>query len=130
MRDLTATTNIAEIRDGISGDIHEIEYRTPTPDELAAYAAGLIKRKGRKLVSNPVENRLKFGLQIITGFKKGSIGAGGKAISCDPQDPDYREDWKSLLAQNAPDIVCVLAVSAFESTGIERRADLDVPLDE
>lgn len=130
MRDLTAQKNIVEIQDGISGDVHEIYYRTPTAEEIASYTNGMFERCGRKIKIRLIENRLKFGGRIITGFKKGTLGCDGKAFSSDSADPDYREDWKEQLIAKAPDVVSAVAVVAFESTGVSREAELDGPLEE
>jgi hypothetical protein len=130
MRDLSALKNIVEIQDGISGDVHEIHYRNPSVEEMAGYQNGLFERRGRKLRNKIFENRLKYGGRIITGFEKGSFGCDGKPLASDPSDPDYREDWKEQLVKNAPDVVCAVAMVAFESTGVSREAELEGPLDE
>lgn len=130
MRDLSALQNTAQIQDGMSGDVHEIHYRNPSVEEIAAYGNGLFERRGRALRSRAVQNRLKYGSRIIVGFRKGTIGCDGRPFSSDPHDPDYREDWKELLVKNAPDIVCAVAMAAFESTGVSREAELEPPLDE
>jgi len=130
MRDLSAQKNIVEIQDGISGDVHEMHYRPPTTEEIAAYQNGLFERRGRKLRSRITENRLKYGARILTGFKKGTFGCDGRPFASDPADPDYREDWKEQLVKNAPDVVCAVALVAFESTGVSREAELEAPLDE
>lgn len=129
MRDLTAKNTI-EINDGISGDVHEIYYRTPTNEERAAYLAGAVQRKGKKILNRVFENRLKFGAKIITGFKKGTIGKDGKAFSCDENDEDYREDWMDLLVSEAGDIVAAVGASVFEMTGAAQAEDQSLPLDE
>lgn len=130
MRDFAAAKNTVEIRDGLSGDDHEIYYRMPTNEERAAYQNSAFARSGNRLKARLYENRIKFGSRIITGFKKGSLGIGGKPFSSDESDPDYRADWKDLLVQHAGDIVSSVAVTVFESTGVAREAELDVPLDE
>ncbi len=130
MRDLTAHRNVVEIQDGISGDVHEIYYRIPTVEEIASYQNSSFERRGRKFRNRIFENRLKFGGRIITGFKKGTLGCDGRAFASEPDDPDYREDWKEQLTANAPDVVSAVAVVAFESTGVSREAELEVPLEE
>lgn len=118
MLDLGAQRNVVEIRDGISGTVHEMHYRPPTNAEIASYQSGLFERKGRKLKNRVHETRVKYGLKILTGFKKGSLGINGKPFSCDPEDPDYRADWKELLSQGAPMIIAAVAQAAFEGTGV------------
>lgn len=131
MRDFAAEKNVAQIRDGISGDVHEIYFRLPTNEERAAYQNGLFQRSGRKLLTRVLENRIKFGGRIIVGFKKGTIGINGQPFSSEPEDPAYREDWKNLLIQSAPDIVSAVAVTAFEGTGnVAAEVEIEVPLEE
>jgi len=127
MRDL-ASKNTAKINDGISGDIHEIYYRAPTNEERSAYLNGAVKRSGKKLIPKVFETRIKFGSAIITGFKKGTIGIEGQVFSSDPNDPDYREDWKAQLVNQAGDIVAAVAVCAFEATAADQETES--PLDE
>jgi hypothetical protein len=128
MRDL-ARQNVAKINDGVSGDVHEIYYRAPTNEERAAYLNGAVKRSGKKLISKVFETRIRFGTAIITGFKKGTIGIDGKEFSSDPNDPDYREDWKNQLVSQAGDIVAAVAVCAFEATAVD-QSEVESPLDE
>ncbi len=129
MRDFAAERNVLEIRDGTSGDLHEIYYRMPTNEERAAYQNGAFERHGQKLRPRIFENRLKFGVRIITGFKKGTLGVGGKTFSSEPDDPDFRQDWKDLLLRHAGDVVASVSVAVFESTGPVREADLEVPFE-
>ncbi|MHC1726497.1 MAG: hypothetical protein AB9866_10885 [Syntrophobacteraceae bacterium] len=132
MRDLAAQRNVIEINDGASGDVHEVYYRMPTNEERAAYQNGAFAVKGRKLQARIFENRIKFGARVITGFKKGTLGIDGKAFSSEANDPDYREDWKTQLVENAGDIVTAIAAFVFEGTG-RQAGDVDLetpPLDE
>ncbi|MFZ2447494.1 MAG: hypothetical protein WAW37_14155 [Syntrophobacteraceae bacterium] len=130
MRDFAAERNILDIQDGITGEVHEIRYRMPTNEERAAYHNGVFERRGQKLKSRIFENRLKFGSRIITGFTRGTLGIDGKAFSSDPNDPDYRQDWKDLLVRHAGDIVASVAASVFEATGAAREAEPESPLEE
>ncbi|MCE5334269.1 MAG: hypothetical protein LLG06_06735 [Desulfobacteraceae bacterium] len=130
MRDFAAERNVLEILDGISGDVHEIHYRMPTNEERAAYQNGAFERRGRKVRTRIFENRIKFGARIVTGFRKGSLGVDGRPIASDPNDPDFRQDWKDLLVQHAGDIVASVAASVFENTGAARETDAELPLEE
>jgi len=116
MRNLDSAENRCRIKDGMSGDVHEITYRAPTNAEIAAYHAKSFERKGKRVVSRLTDVRLEHGKKIITGFKKGTFGIGGAAFASDPDDPDYRSDWKDLLADSAPDIVALVGLQAFEGT--------------
>ncbi len=131
MRDFASERNILDIQDGITGDVHEIFYRMPTNEERAAYQNGAFERRGQKIKSRIFENRLKFGSRIITGFTRGTLGIEGKAFSSDPDDPDFRSDWKDLLVRHAGDIVASVAATVFEATGAAQEAEpLENPLEQ
>ncbi|MHC1728578.1 MAG: hypothetical protein AB9866_21680 [Syntrophobacteraceae bacterium] len=124
MRDITEKIYTATVRDG--DEKHVMFYRRPEPKEIAAYQAGLFERKGNKIITRASETRIKFGKRILTGFKKGTFGIGAmidgervvRPISSDSTDPDYREDWKELLAENMPDVVAAVGHFAFEGTAV------------
>ena len=132
MRDLTLERNIARVIDGISGDVHEFFYRTPTLTEREAYEKAPVKRKGRKIVfEKMLPRRVKFAKRIVTGFKKGTFGADGKPFSSDPDDPDYRPDWLALIEKMAPECLAAVAQVAFEGTrAMTEGIDLEVEEDE
>lgn len=129
MRDLAERRHVAVIFDGQSGDSHEIYYRRPTTEELAGYQNGMLRRSGKRVLLKTFEQRLAMGRRVITGIKKGTLGYEGRPFSSEPDDPDYREDWLSILVSEAPDIVAAVAVAAFESTGVSRE-EVEIPLDE
>lgn len=116
MRDLSTNLHVARVQDG--DDVHVIQYRRPTNEEMVTYQASLFVRKGNKLVSRVAEMRLKFGARILVGFEKGTFGYEGKPFSCDPLDPDYRENWKDLILQSAWDVVSAIGKHAFEGTTV------------
>lgn len=117
MRDLTRSEkNKLTIHDARSGTDIELYYRNPTTQEEVQYQSKSIKRIGRKIVVNTFETRLEMGLQILTGFREGDFGFDGKPISSDPASPNYREDWKELLKENAADIIATFAFTIFEGT--------------
>lgn len=128
MRNLNAPYNIAFVRDGVSGDVHELHYRMPTNAERISYQAGLYVRRGKQLINQALDTRLRLGSQLLVGFAKGTIGLDGKPFAADPKDPDYREDWRNLLLLYAPDVVAVVALAAFEGTGVV-EAPAPLPLD-
>ena len=117
MRVIDADYNVVKVRDGISGDEHEFYFRTPTIAEREAYKKSAIKRKGKKIiVEDMVKHRVKFASKILTGFKKGTLATREGLFASDPQDPDYRKDWKSLIADMAPELLEAVALVAFEGT--------------
>jgi len=115
-RDLSVQINTVKIKDGSSGDEHEMYYRRPTVAEKAAYDASMFQRKGKKIINNTFQTRLKFGLMVVTGFKKGTFLIGGEAFSSESGDPDYREDWKTQLEAGAFDVIAAVGGVAFEGT--------------
>ena len=115
-RDTGAEKNVFEVVDGLSGDVHEIFARQPTNRERAAYLASLFKRKGKKVIDNSFETRLRFGQRVCDGFTKGTFIHNGKVFASDPADPDYRPDWKEQLVKGAADVLVAMAFQVFEGT--------------
>lgn len=127
MRDFSAKNQV-EIYDAASGDTHILYYRVPSNAEREAYQAGLIERKGKKIVDRSYRQRLKFGARILTGFKKGTFGIEGRAFSSDSSDPDYRQDWKTLLQEQAGDIISCLGRWVFEGTSVKVDNPLEIEI--
>ena len=122
MLELNASRNVAEIT--MNGEIHELYYRTPTTEEMVGFQAEGLVRKGRKIVDRMVHARLKYGLRVLIGFKKGTIGFDGELISSDPADKKhYRKDWKELLGKAAPQLVAAVGQAAFD--GVRLGKDLE-----
>jgi|GEM_PF-3622064 hypothetical protein len=136
MLDLNATRNVAEIT--MLGDTHELYYRTPTTDEMVGFQAEGLVRKGKKIVNRMVAARVKYGALVLIGFKPGTIGFDGEAISSDPKDKKtFRKDWKELLVKAAPQMVGAVGQLAFEGVhlgkgdeGFEFVTDADADLDD
>lgn len=116
MRDITERTYEATVIDG--DEKHVFYYRRPSNPEIGSYQSSLFVRKGNKIIPKAAETRTKFGARILTGFKKGTLGANGKLISSDPNDPDFRADWKEMLVEFVPDIVAAVGRYAFEGTTV------------
>lgn len=115
MRILGSKTNKIRIRDLVSADVHELDYRPPTNQERVKYQNGLVRREGKAVKNRIFETRVAFGKDLLTGFKKGTFGtAEGTVFSSDPTDADYRPDWKDLIESGAPEVLAVLAEVAFE----------------
>ncbi|HHT9137385.1 MAG TPA: hypothetical protein ACFYEK_09110 [Candidatus Wunengus sp. YC60] len=126
MRDLKQSDkNVLKINDAISGSEIELHYRMPTTSEQVAYQSRLIKRQGKKVIINAFDTRLEFGLKIITGFGEGNFGFDGKPISTDKNSPNYRDDWKELIRQSAPDIINAFAMTVFEGARVEQDVDME-----
>ena len=129
MRDLKQSDrNVLRISDAISGSEIELYYRMPTTSEQVAYQSKLVKRQGKKVVIHAFDTRLEYGLKILTGFREGDFGFDGKPVASDNQSPNFREDWKELLTQSAPDIINAFAMTIFEGARVEQ--DIDVEYEE
>ncbi len=114
MRDLAATRNVAMVKDAVGGTVHELYYRTPTTSERVKFRSALFERKGNKIINRALSTQEKFGAIILEGFKKGTFGVEGKAISSDPGDPDFYEGWKEMITGAAPELLAVVARVAFD----------------
>ena len=115
MRDLKKSDrNSIEFNDPLSGTPLIVYYATPTASQIRAYQQMSIQRKGNKVVMNSFDPAMKYGQEIITGIGEGCFGYDGRAISSDPESPDYRQDWKELMAESAADVVTLLARHVFD----------------
>lgn len=127
MRDLAKSDkNKLLIQDGISGTEIELYYRMPNTQEMVAYQNQMVKKVGRKVVLNTFETRLKWGIEILTGFREGDFGFEGKPISSDEKSPNYREDWKKIIKEGAADIVSTLALTVFEGVRVDTGVSLEL----
>jgi hypothetical protein len=123
MRELTPTRSLIEVKDELGGSIHEFEHRMPTTSERVAYRAGLWRRKDNKVINCTETQRVKYGLKVLTSFKKGTFCVGGKPISCDADDADFCETWKDVLAQGAPELLAEVGRIVFEGAQAIRMPD-------
>lgn len=130
MRDLKQTDrNHITLKDSQTGEKIGIYYSTPTTSQIKAYRQASVRRKGNKVKVSTFDPSLKWGLAIITGFDEGSFGFDGEPISSDPDSPNYREDWKDLLAETAADIVTIVGSTVFDGVRMG-AAGMDVEYDE
>lgn len=108
------------IQDHLSGTQLEICYRQPTTQERTNFMNMSVTRKNGKVKFQHSEARLKFGADIMKGFRDGDfeVSEGGvfKPIASDPQSPNYRPDWKNRVKEMAPDIIELLALRVFEAS--------------
>ena len=105
--------HVLAIQDPISGSVVSLYYRRPTSEERVAYQLSAFRLEGGERRFCLGETRLKFGLEILTGFGAGDfvITAEGEEM---PLDPAVHPDWKERLAKEAPDLVSYLAQQVFE----------------
>jgi len=101
------------IQDPVSGSVITLNYRRPSSEERVAYqlSAFRLEEGERRLCLG--ETRLKFGLEILTGFAPGSFSLAEDGRRED-LDPARHPDWKDRLARQAPDLVSYLGQVVFE----------------
>jgi len=135
--------NKITITDPIGGGDVEFSYRTPTTEERQRYNSSLFSAKGRKVKVTIAEARQKYGLIILMGIREGDFlyadtaDQAGKAeqagkknapavpISSDPSSPNYRADWKTLVASYAADMVETMTAHVFEGARVQSTEDLE-----
>lgn len=110
------------IQDPVSGSVINLTYRRPTSEERVAYQLSAFRFEGGERRFCLGETRLKFGLEILTGFGAGDfiiVEEGGETAL----DPDRHSDWKARLAEDAPDLVSYLAQQVFEGMRVAPRGE-------
>lgn len=112
--------NTLLIQDHLSGSQLEIYYRQPTTQERTNFMNMSVTRKNGKVKFQHSEARLKYGADIMTGFRDGdfevSVDGVFKPISSDPNSPNYQPDWKDRVKGMAHDIIELLALRVFEAS--------------
>lgn len=116
-RDLEAKTTRIEILDRtLEHPTVVLVARQPTPREHYLFQANKIVREGNTIISRAHLVRQEYGAAILQSLEKNpSLQAGGRPVSSDPDDPDYRADWIELLQKGAPVYIDVVARTMFES---------------
>jgi len=101
------------IQDPVSGSVITLYYRRPTSEERVSYQVSAFRLEGGERRFCLGETRLKYGLEILTGFADGDflLQEDGGQVSLDPA---RHPDWKERLAAQAPDLVSFLAQQVFE----------------
>jgi hypothetical protein len=110
------------IQDPVSGSVVTLHYRGPTSEERVAYQLSAFRLEGGERRFCLGETRLKFGLEILTGFEAGDFviaGAEGETLL----DPARHPDWKERLGAEAPDLVSYLAQQVFEGMRVASRGE-------
>ena len=113
---------VLAVADPVSGSVVTLYYRRPTSEERVAYQLSAYRLEGGQRRFCLGETRVKFGLEILTGF-----GAGDFLLREDggpvPLDPERHPDWKARLAEHAPDLVSYLAQQVFEGMRVAERGE-------
>jgi hypothetical protein len=110
------------IQDPVSGSVITLHYRRPNSEERVAYQLSAFRLENGERRFCLGETRLKFGLEILTGFGAGDFvipEEGGET----PLDPGRHPDWKGRLAEDAPDLVSYLAQQVFEGMRVASREE-------
>ncbi len=110
------------VHDPVSGSVVTLQYRRPTSEERVAYQLSAFRLEGGQRRFCLGETRLKFGLEILTGFGAGDflVAAEGGEV---PLDPESHPDWKERVREHAPDLVSYLAQQIFEGLRVVARED-------
>jgi hypothetical protein len=110
------------IQDPISGSVISLKYRRPTSEERVAYQLSAFRLEGGERRFCLGETRLKFGLEILTGFGSGDFIMADEGPET-PLDPSRHPDWKERLGRDAPDLVSYLAQQVFEGMRVASREE-------
>jgi hypothetical protein len=110
------------VHDPVSGSEVTLYYRRPTSEERVAYQVSAFRLEGGQRRFCLGETRLRFGLEILTGFGPGDflVTVNGEET---PLDPERHPDWQERLRQHAPDLVSYLAQQIFEGLRVVSRED-------
>ena len=110
------------VRDPVSGSVITLYYRRPSAEERVAYQLSAYRIEGGERRFCLGETRLKFGLEILTGFGEGDFQVREDDGET-PLDPARHPDWKERLAAEAPDLVSFLAQQVFEGLRLAGREE-------
>ena len=110
------------VQDPVSGSVITLYYRRPTSEERVAYQLSAYRIEGGERRFCLGETRLKFGLEILTGFSEGDfqVREDGQSV---PLDPARHPDWRERLAEHASDLVAYLAQQVFEGLRVANRTE-------
>jgi hypothetical protein len=110
------------VHDPVSSSLITLYYRRPTSEERVAYQLSAYRIEDGERRFCLGETRLKFGLEILTGFAEGDfqVREDGREV---PLDPARHPDWQARLASEAPDLVSYLAQQVFEGLRVAGRQD-------
>jgi len=114
-----------------SGEEVGLYYREPTTKEVHQYQSEAVQRKRNKVVFRHSEAAEKYAKKVLMGIRDGDFGAPNGTgevapISSDAKSPDYREDWRDLLAKHAGLILIALGQHVFGGTeALDGEDDLE-----
>jgi hypothetical protein len=111
---------VLAVSDPVSGSVVTLYYRPPTSEERVAYQMSAYRLEGGQRRFCLGETRVKYGLEILTGFEAGDFLLREETGPV-PLDPERHPDWKARLAEHAPDLVAYLAQQVFEGLRVANR---------
>jgi hypothetical protein len=114
------------LRDNLSGTDIVLYYTMPTNKQRLAYQNASVVRKNGQVENHTTEARQKYGLEILAGFREGDFeNSEGKPISSDPKSENYEAGWKEMVADQASDLVELLAAQVFDVSARIKRGGED-----
>ncbi len=125
-----------------SGVAVEFIYRLPTNQERLAYQRDALRKTRKRVIVRTEAAALEHVQPLLEGIRFpyaaddpestirwGDPGEALVALSSQPGDPGYRDDWRDILVQAVPHMLAVLGSQIFggvvEDTGVEVVRDLD-----
>jgi len=115
---LNSNKNVIIFKHKPSNTDIELYYRNPTTTDRVGYKNERIIREGDQIQFNVPQTRIKYAEKIITGIREGDFGheidGVVKPLSCVPGSENYKENWKEIIKENAPDILEAVAAFVFD----------------
>lgn len=110
--------NEMRFQDNLSDTEIVLFFRMPTTKERIAYTNEAYRLKGRKMINRSAETRMKYGLEILGGFRDGDFerkqGDDWKPIASDSASDNYFPEWKEHVKKYASDLIEHLALRVFD----------------
>jgi hypothetical protein len=127
------------IFDEASGERKGVYYTNPTASQTVRYSREVVQKKRNKIVfdaGESLKSAIRYGAEVLTGFDDFNLkenadgtyspidgdyafGFDGQPISCNPESPHYRGDWKDLFQESAFHVLSLVARVAFNRVRTE-----------
>jgi len=118
-------TVVVNIKDPFCDDTHSFLVRIPTAKEVSKYLAEMFKRGGKNIVANTFLHNAKSAVTILEGIKSETIAYENRPLSSEPDNSGYRENWREILLENAPEILAPIGNRFFAGASIETEDMMD-----
>ncbi len=94
-------------------------YDEPSAEDKIKYSSAMAsafrdKEIDQVSIEEITKIQFEWGLKCLTGFWTKRVPIN---ISCKIGDENYRQDWKTLIGNRAPELVIALCQHIFESGG-------------